>query len=453
MNAINLKDAYYHGLAGEEVSFMMYPESALYITLSKLEGILKYKGILSREKQKGIGINNLEFNVHLNFSDTNIINNYVSVCKKLESNNDGSAYEAFVEGKISIALPYDLYKKYKFRNKQEYSPDNGEEQIRDFIDISDFTAILIDIENNTYKQIAIKRIIELIKKYNVLDLPIIESNGNILIKNINDMELDSNCLNKKQETNMCTAFKLMTLDEELPDFFVNSMSEKALKQLNMPTQITPKQFLDYINNSECRNIFYNYLMTQEHEIFYQVDDHDIKHSDDVTMFAYYIASKEGYKGSNLQILLEAARYHDIGLMDSTPKNHGIAGANKYIKMCKSKLSPSHQKVVAFLIQTHNMENLDNIRKFANSLFPNYNKQLIDVLCDMSNIVRDADALDRTRFPIFSFDYLNSKLLTHASAIELIEVAQTINYRQAFRPARKCMEDNTKVLKLDDNEGR
>ena len=132
-------------------------------------------------------------------------------------------------------------------------------------------------------------------------------------------------------------------------------------------------------------------------------------------------------------------------MDSTPKNHGIAGANKYIKMCKSKLSPSHQKVVAFLIQTHNMENLDNIRKFANSLFPNYNKQLIDVLCDMSNIVRDADALDRTRFPIFSFDYLNSKLLTHASAIELIEVAQTINYRQAFRPARKCMEDNTKKI--------
>lgn len=59
-------------------------------------------------------------------------------------------------------------------------------------------------------------------------------------------------------------------------------------------------------------------------------------------------------------------------------------------MCKSKLSLSSQKVVAFLIQTHNMENLDDIRKFANDLFPNYDKQLIDVLCDMSNIIRDAD---------------------------------------------------------------
>ena len=40
---------------------------------------------------------------------------------------------------------------------------------------------------------------------------------------------------------------------------------------------------------------------------------------------------------------------------------------------------------------------------------------------MANIIRDADALDRTRFPIFSNDYLNTKFLTHSSSKELIQV--------------------------------
>lgn len=49
---INLKDAFFHGVGGNEINFVMYSKSALTISLLRLEDILKSRGLHSREKQK-----------------------------------------------------------------------------------------------------------------------------------------------------------------------------------------------------------------------------------------------------------------------------------------------------------------------------------------------------------------------------------------------------------------
>jgi hypothetical protein len=187
-NIIDLSEAFFHGLAGLEVSFDMYPKSALYISMVKLNSILQYKGIYSREKMKELGIKYpLEFGYHINFADVNSTNNYVSICQKSENIED-TAFEEFIKDKISIALSPDITKKFDFRNKIHYCPDPGEEQVLDSIGIDEFIAIVIDIKDERYKKIAKEKISELLEKYKCNKIPITDINGNQFIDLCNEIE-------------------------------------------------------------------------------------------------------------------------------------------------------------------------------------------------------------------------------------------------------------------------
>lgn len=187
---IDLQNAFFHGLAGNEVSFVMYPKDGLYLTMTKLEDIIKYKSIYSRDKQNELGIgiaNHPEFGMHINFADVDLKNNYVSVCKRTDILED-SAFEEFIENKISIALSPDIETKFDFRKKIYYSPDIGEEQILEGIGIDNFIAIVNDIKNEEYSKKATELIAQLLRKYKCYQLPITNMKGEKLINLLRDME-------------------------------------------------------------------------------------------------------------------------------------------------------------------------------------------------------------------------------------------------------------------------
>lgn len=185
---LDLKEAFFHGLAGLEASFVMYPKSALYLSMIKLNSILKHKGIYSREKMKELNIYYPpEFGYHINSADVDMTNNYVSICKKMQEIED-TAFEEFIDGKISIALSPDITKKYNFRNKTNYFPDPGEEQVLGGIGIDEFIAIVVDIKDEKYKEISRTKISELLKRYKCDQLPITDINGNQLVVPSHKME-------------------------------------------------------------------------------------------------------------------------------------------------------------------------------------------------------------------------------------------------------------------------
>jgi len=264
--------------------------------------------------------------------------------------------------------------------------------------------------------------------------------------------------NYNTKTNMHNAFSLMNSNQALPNHMLQSMKQIAINgHFDIPDQITTKQFSDYVKKSKGRHIFYDYENTNEHEPFYGYEDHGIRHADNVTMFTYYIASKERYSNDGIRILMEAARYHDIGRTNSWQEGgHGFAGAKRYASEHRQQIPISEQQIIGFLIQAHDLPNKEDIRLLANKMFEHYyDEDEISRICDMANIIRDADALDRTRFPIYSSDYLDSRLLTHNSARELIEVAQTINYRENLRSKeQKGKNKNKKHSNIgEDNETR
>lgn len=188
---IDLQNAFFHGLAGEEISFVVYPKDALYLTMTKLEDIIKHKRIYSRDKQYELGIgiaNHPEFGIHMNFADVNNLkNNYISICKRTEKLED-SAFEEFIENKISIALSSDIAKKFDFREKIYYSPDIGEEQILESIGIDNFIAIVNDIKDEEYSKKATGLIAQLLRKYKCYQLPITNMKGEKLINLLRDIE-------------------------------------------------------------------------------------------------------------------------------------------------------------------------------------------------------------------------------------------------------------------------
>lgn len=185
---VDLNEAFFHGLAGLEVSFVMYPKSALYISMIKLDSILKHKGIYSREKMKELNIYYPpEFSYHINFGDVDMTNNYVSICRKMEE-VENTAFKEFIDGKISIALSPDITKKFNFRNKINYFPDPGEKQVLDGIGIDEFIAIVVDIKDEKYREISRTKITELLKRYQCKQLPITDINGNELVVPIHETE-------------------------------------------------------------------------------------------------------------------------------------------------------------------------------------------------------------------------------------------------------------------------
>ncbi len=187
---VDLQNAFFHGLAGGEVSFVMYPKDGLYLTMTKLEDIIKHRRLYSRDKQKELGIgiaNHPEFGTHINFADVNSKNNYVSVCKRTEKLED-SAFEEFIENKVSIALSPDLAEKFNFRGKIHYTPDIGEEQILESIGMDNFIAIVNDIKNEEYSRKATELIAQLLRKYKCYQLPITNMKGEKLVDLLRDIE-------------------------------------------------------------------------------------------------------------------------------------------------------------------------------------------------------------------------------------------------------------------------
>lgn len=123
----------------------------------------------------------------MNFSDVNEENNYVHICKRTDEVED-SAFEEFIENKISIALSPDIAKKFDFREKIYYSPDIGEEQILENIGIDNFIAIVNDIKDEEYSKKATESIAKLLKKYKCYQLPITNMKGEKLIDLLRDMD-------------------------------------------------------------------------------------------------------------------------------------------------------------------------------------------------------------------------------------------------------------------------
>ncbi len=119
--------------------------------------------------------------------------------------------------------------------------------------------------------------------------------------------------------------------------------------------------------------------------------HDLKHIEKVLTYSKMIANRIT-SPINTSLLMIAGLYHDIGkTTGASNQEHGEVGATRFEQMMKGKMADKDIRIVSLLIKQHALDS-DTIT-FTDDTFSDAEKKEIQL---MSDILKDADALDRNR---------------------------------------------------------
>ena len=182
-----------------------------------------------------------------------------------------------------------------------------------------------------------------------------------------------------------------------------------------------------------------HLCKIKQEVLYKWDLHGSEHSDKVSLFVFLLAEKYGVNDVELQILLDAAAYHDIGRISDAEDNlHGYTSALAIDKVINDEIYNKEPKNLGYLKALCDAHSVPDNR--ALSIFQNYcddyqqEKMDYHVFEKMLKILKDADGLDRTRFGDNLKASLQANYLRLEYSKELIDFAYELN--EKFR-IKKC----------------
>lgn len=213
---------------------------------------------------------------------------------------------------------------------------------------------------------------------------------------------------------------------------INKLDELNLSKLSYENIVTNISDSIYIDE-------YLYLMKNiESDRLYKSYIHGINHNIRVSIFALIISVYEAIPLEDFKLIIETAKYHDIGRSnDSEDKDHGLI-SSKNIKFLKDTYNEEEMIYLRTIIQCHSL-NDDLFYEIASK-----NKvDNIERCKKMFNILKDSDGLDRVRleYPLVKNEFIRTetakKLIPFAYELfenymhnlEVIEYEERINNRK------------------------
>lgn len=152
--------------------------------------------------------------------------------------------------------------------------------------------------------------------------------------------------------------------------------------------------------------------------------HGSRHIKNVVLYSTIIGS-EMLSKKQLSLLIDAAKYHDSARISEGYEMHAERSANLAATILKDRYTPSELSVILAAIEFHEVEMINQEKEFE-KISNKYNllEQDLSIAKTICKILKDADALDRTRFindartnPQFlNFDY-SKKLIKFASEVQ------------------------------------
>ena len=189
------------------------------------------------------------------------------------------------------------------------------------------------------------------------------------------------------------------------------------------------------------------------EYLYKNEFHGLYHSQKVCFFAYLIGKHENLSDKDMRILLDAAKYHDIGRGDDHENDyHGFTGANLVDKFIEYD-DPNDMYYLKAVIEAHSLPDSRKLSTFDNWVFQKLDddemlKRKTEDLekeryLRICNILKDADVLDRYRFRNIP-DTIDEKYFRVDYSKNLINLSRSINqYYIKFEIENKYNEVKSK----------
>lgn len=173
--------------------------------------------------------------------------------------------------------------------------------------------------------------------------------------------------------------------------------------------------------------------------------HGFHHSQKVLLFSYMIGKSQKFNDTEMEILMDAAIYHDIGReQDRNDDMHGYSSAfkigqkpEKYLKnsIYDDKVNLDYLRLIC---EVHCLDDSKDMRIYKNYKFDNPNMHK-HIFLKLARALKDADALDRTRFTSMSEASLDESFLRYKYSKTLIEFAKYVNKLYILRDVEKNYE--------------
>ena len=173
--------------------------------------------------------------------------------------------------------------------------------------------------------------------------------------------------------------------------------------------------------------FLTAMRSMNRGMLYSSPIHGEYHSEKVTLFCVLLGVKLGCTNKELDILIDAGRYHDfMRETDSEDSFHGLGAANNIERVIpRGRYTSGELSILKSIMDYHSTDT--RIHDYE-SIAENHDVESKDMERGklLAYILRDADALDRCRFSKESTAYLKPEFLAYPESLDLIRVSEEIN---------------------------
>ena len=206
--------------------------------------------------------------------------------------------------------------------------------------------------------------------------------------------------------------------------------EKILKEENSVAD-------DYLSENEKKE-YLEIIRNIKQECLYQSKIHGLYHSEKVCLFAFIIGKRSNLNKVEMQIIIDAALYHDIGRQNDTNDSlHGFASAYRIENAVDSDIykDAKNLNMLKAIVDSHsvNDEKSDCSFKYYFECFDNSDlesnplyREAYRTFIKLNSVLKDADGLDRNRFVDGYCFGLDERFLRLNESKKLIQLSREIN---------------------------
>lgn len=226
------------------------------------------------------------------------------------------------------------------------------------------------------------------------------------------------------------------MDITLRDVLINYNSNKKydndyLRKVkndcyDLEEQIDLHEVLKYLNDNEYLEELFGEINTIKKEKLYPSFIHGYFHNERVLFYVFLIGKLKGLSTSNMRILLDAAKYHDIGRRhDLIDDAHGFLGSCKVAEVVSDNPFYDDEEnldTLKYIIECHSVDD-----SFLDSKLGNYNIKDVTNAKFLASILKDADGLDRVRISMGkNKSNLDINFLRNEEAKKIVKMAHQLN---------------------------
>lgn len=255
--------------------------------------------------------------------------------------------------------------------------------------------------------------------------------------NIEEAMIDINKLKSNFKIGLDSTFVMISNCDENQRQFEKS-DIQSINQEILGAQLSASDIATALTDSGLSSSIVMYENEiKEENVNGRLKVHGQRHIKNVLLYSSLIGQTVVQDKHDLELIMLSAKYHDIGRKTDAHEEHAEASAKIAIEKLKEKCSPDDLSIISTIIEFHetprNVSNVDELF-IAMARKNGITDDQIPRVRQMAEVLKDADALDRTRF--INKARLNPDFLQYDVSKQLIKFASSLQETYAIHDLKE-----------------